>query len=330
MKRSFPPPAREALFGIVALTALLGLGTACEPDNNVQPGAPVLTAMALVGQAAPIVVTKDTVDCPAAIVGGEACDPSADTLCRHPAPGWCTCAADMMDMTMGKWDCSDVPVLGVIWVFDRLLDTAPYDATYPAQPTNVITGSAPATAPQFMVAADYGSTGTPMGLNPLLATFVFGNPRNNGPSLFGTPDPCFPSATASTVQLDPGQVRAKDGKTAFTSEGTIAGGMISFTMPAFTASIAPPDAMAMTPATITGNNYLGQDNLPAHVKVTANGVDVSTQVDVTVSGATATVTPMKDFPWAAGATIVITLDATTPNACGQPIDAAQTATFTAP
>src|SRR5436190_8460364 len=217
MKRSFPPPAREALFGAIALATLLGLGTACEPDNNVQPGAPVLTTMIMIGPGgATTTVTKDTPDCPPGIVGSEACDPSMDTLCKHPAPGWCNCVADMADMTMGAWDCSDVGVLAVVAIFDRLLDTAPFDAKYPDGITNAMTATTPsASAPQFQVISDYASTGTPMGVNPLFATFVFGNPRNTGPSLFAMPDPAFPSSAAVTLQLEAAQVHAKDGTTAF-------------------------------------------------------------------------------------------------------------------
>ena len=140
MKRSSSPTTREVL---CALLAVMASASACEPDNDVQPGAPVLTKIVMVAPGPTgIEVNADTPGCPTAIVGGEACDPSSDALCQQSATSWCTCVADATDMTMGAWDCAPFEVLAVVAVFDRLLDTAPFDVVYPMPAPEVATGTA--------------------------------------------------------------------------------------------------------------------------------------------------------------------------------------------
>ncbi len=324
MKRSFSPPTRGTL---CALVAVMASGTACEPDNGVPPGPPVLTKMILVapGPTPAVTITPETSDCVSGIASAGACDPSMDGLCRDTAmAGWCSCVADAMDMSMGAWDCAPFPVIAVIAVFDRLLDTAPFEAAYPDGSVEVVTGSAGAGSPQFDLVTDYASTGTPMGVTPLLGFYYNGNFRNNGPSLFSMPDPGFPSGVAVDVTLKASLVRAKDGTTPFVGVGLLQGGTVLFTMPAFTASIAAPDAG--NPASVVFTNFVPDDVL-THITVTADNVDITAQVDLAVSGMSVTATPKT--AWPVGATIAITVDATAKNTLGQTIAAAKSDSFTA-
>jgi hypothetical protein len=164
-----------------------------------------------------------------------------------------------------------------------------------------------------------------MGVTPLLGMFFNGNFRNNGPSLFSAPDPGFPSGSAVTVNLQASLVRAKDGTTPFVGEGLLQGGTVLFTMPAFTASVSPPDDMG-TPASVVFTNVVDQDVI-GHITVTANNADITAQVDLAVSGMVVTVTPKT--AWPAGAMIAITVDATAKNALGQTITAFEPGPFIA-
>lgn len=321
MKRSFPPSARQPLCVLVgALTTL----AACSPDNDVEAGAPVLQELTLIAPGpTAVTVTADTPDCQSGLAGGEACDPSMNGLCRQNPAGWCSCVADAMDMTMGSWDCTPFPVLGVVAVFDRLLDTAPFDAVYPEPSVDVITATAG--SGEIEMVTDYASTGTPTGITPLFSQFFNGNFRNRGPSLFSTPAVGFPSDSMVMVALDAGLVQAKDGTTPFTGLGLLQSGAIVFTMPAFTATISPPDDSG--PARVTFTNLIDTDIL-THITVTQNNVDITSQVMLAVDGLSVTVTPMNPFP--TGAVVVITVDATARNTFGQAIGAAKTDTFTAP
>jgi len=325
MKRSFPSPAREALCAFVAVMAS---GTACEPDNAVQPGAPVLTKIVLVAPGpTPITITPTTPNC-AGVATGDTCDATMDSLCRDgAAAGWCSCVPDPMDMTMmmNIWDCSPFPVLAVVAVFDRLLDTAPFDAVYPDGSTEVVTGTAGAGAPQFDLVTDYASTGTPMGVTPLFSFYFNGNFRNNGPSLFSMPDPGFPSGSAVTVNLQASLVRAKDGTTPFVGEGLLQGGTVLFTTPAFSAGVTPPDDKG-NPASVVFTSVV-DDDVIAHIKVTADNVDITSQVVLAASGLVVTAIPKT--AWPVGATIAITVDATAKNALGQTITAFEPGPFTA-
>src|SRR5688500_16373956 len=100
MKRSFPPPAREAL---CALLGVLVFGAACEPNQVVPPGPPVLKEFTIIAGGSPTTITAETPDCTAGIVGSEACNPMADPpdgLCRQAsAMNWCNCVPDPADAT---------------------------------------------------------------------------------------------------------------------------------------------------------------------------------------------------------------------------------------
>ena len=126
MKRSFLPPARDALL-VFALTC----GAACTPNQGVKPGAPELIEFTIL-QAGPTATTvrADTPDCMSGIASGTACLPMGgdagdggvglpvDSLCRDAtAQNWCTCVADATDGTMGVWSCE--PFTNVMAVVAR-------------------------------------------------------------------------------------------------------------------------------------------------------------------------------------------------------------------
>ena len=349
MKRSFPPPAREAL---CALVGVLVCSAACEPNQDVPPGAPVLKEFTIVmGGTTPTTVTAETPDCPAGIVGTEACLPmGGDGLCRQAsAMNWCNCFPDAADDTglTGAWDCAPFAnVTAVIAVFDRLLDTAPLDPGDTAGVTDVVTTEGGAGAPVIMLVTDYSATGAADGLIFNLFGPFFGNFRGNGPSLFSIPDPEFPSGTTITVSLQANKVRAKDGTTPFTGNGLLQGGQLVFTMAPFSATVSAPADATMDPTfSIAFTNFADtagcgpptadtMDVDPplcvtaAHITATANGAPVTIEVS-SADGSTVSVAPAGGA-WPAGATIVVTLDATTTNLLGQPIDMAASDTFTAP
>jgi hypothetical protein len=357
MKRSFPPPAREAL---CALVGVLVLGAACEPNQDVPPGAPVLKEFTIVvGGTTPTTITADTPDCPAGIVGGEACNPMGDPpdgLCRQAsAMNWCNCVPDPMDAMASIWDCSPFTnVSAVIAVFDRLLYTPPLDPGDTSGVTDVVTTMAGAGAPQIMLVTDYSSTGAANGLIFNLYGPFFANFRGNGPSLFSAPDPEFPSGTTVTVSLQANKVLAKDGTTPFTGNGLLQGGTLVFTMAPFSAVVvaaqpfmpatADSPEMPTTPAMVAFTNFADtagcgpptpatDDEDPplcttaAHITATANGAPVAIDV-ASGDGSTMIVTPMGGGAWPVGATVVITVDAATTNLLGQPIAAAASETFT--
>jgi hypothetical protein len=345
MKRSFPPPAREAL---CALVGVIVCGAACEPNNDVAPGPPVLKEFTIVAGGSPTTVTADTPDCPAGIVGTEACLPMGematmtppDGLCRQAsAMNWCNCIPDDADMTgmTGNWDCSPFAnVSAVIAVFDRLLDTAPLDPGDASGLTDVVTTMAGTGAPVITLLTDYSSTGAADGLIfNVFGPFFFGNFRGNGPSLFSAPQPEFPSGTTVTVSLQADKVRAKDGTTPFTGNGLLQGGTLVFTTATFSAVVLP--ATPMMPATADTPEMPATDAMVAftnfvdptgHVTATVNGAATPIVVEAIDGGATFTVKPMGGGAWPAGATIVITVDAATTNLLDQPIDAAASVTFT--
>jgi hypothetical protein len=331
MKRSFPP-ARERLFGLAAI-AIVGL--ACEPDNSVKPGAPELTQFVITqADGAFITITAETPDCATGTVGGESCDPMADTLCRQLAEkNFCNCVTDMADPPVSTWDCPPLAnVTTVIAIFDRLLDTEPLMNPDPSMPgaevglVDFADVSAGAGAPAFETITDYSSSGTPMGLVTVLGGLFFGNHRLAGPSLVTAANPAFPSGTSVTVRLDGAKVRAKDGRTPFTGSGLLQDGEVSFTTAAFAASITVPDPtmLAMMPDVTIAFTAAVPDTIVDHVHVTSNGAPF-TAVDIVPHGTTVTVTPTT--AWPAGATIVVSVDATAENVLHQTISSAASEMF---
>ena len=360
MKRSFPPPAREAL---CALVGVLVCGAACEPNHDVPPGPPELKEFTIiVGGTTPTTITENTPECPATLPTMPACNPVGDPpdgLCwQAPMSNWCNCLPDPADATgmAFAWDCAPFTnVSAVIAVFDRLLDTVPFD---PAGVMDVVTTMAGTGAPVISLLTDYSSTGQADGLIfNLFGPFFFGNFRGNGPSLFSVPQPEFPSGTTVTVSLQAAKVRAKDGTTPFTGKGLLQGGNLVFTMATFSAVVvaakpfmpetADTPEMAATDAMVAFTNFADND-LPcgpptpdmtdvdpplcivaAHITATANGAPVMIDV-ASGDGHTYTVIPMGGAAWPTGAAVVITVDAATTNLLGQPIDAAVSEPFTAP
>jgi hypothetical protein len=349
MNRSFPSTAREAFRVLVGL--VMG-AAACTPNQGVKPGPPELIEFTIIqGGFNATTVRADTPDCKTGIVTGDACFPGGrmadvadggaldadvppDGLCRQATAStnnWCTCMVpDPMAPDVGSWNCDPFAnVTAVIAVFDRLLDTAPFDpGTAPV--AGVMTTSATGGSPAVDILADYSATGDPNGLFfNFFGPLFFGNFRGDGPSLFGVPQPEFPSGATVMVSLQADKVHAKDGKTPYAGSGQLLGGTLIFTMAPFSAVLLAPDAMAMDPtaATLAFTN-MAPDPM-AHLTATSNGTPIMVVATTGDNGSTYAITPMAGG-WPTGATIVITLDATTTNLLGQTIAAAATVTFTAP
>jgi hypothetical protein len=234
-----------------ALIALSLVGGACSPNNEVQPGAPVLVSLAITEPSLGnnvVVVTKDTPNCPADYKEGEACDPTMFGVCELDANVVCQCnGTDMCDATKGKLNCTFPPTYRVLATFDRILDTTPFDeskavATLSAMPTTDATA-----------ATDYTSSGAPIGavfpnLMPLSAGGGFpGFPNITGPTILAVGSPALPADTTVTFALDKTLVRAKDKKTPFTGGGLLADGVIAFNTSGFSASITTPAAPGPEP-----------------------------------------------------------------------------------
>jgi hypothetical protein len=357
MKRSEVLPAgvaRAARTHIASLgLAVASLaGTACAPDQSVKPGAPELFAYYVIQAGpTPTKILPKTPDCPTPAAGAT-CRPmppmpeEPDTLCRDVAAShWCNCIADGTDPTMGAWNCDPfVGVISVIAIFDRLLDTAPLDPDEPANsPTDIAMATVGAST-AFPVLTDYGSNGSPTGLViPIFAQFFLGNFRTEGPSLFTVPEssPSFPSGAAITVSLNADKVLAKDGTTPFVGTGALLDGVVKFATAPFGATLTPPDltATSMDPITVTASftnlvdgdlpdqMVMDPDDVAKHVTATVNGAAAVVAV-ANVNDVTVAITPMT--PWPAGATVVVTLDATTPSRLGETLGAPVTLTFMTP
>jgi hypothetical protein len=148
MKRQFPRIERRALLGLAA--ALTTLGAACSPNNNVKPGAPVLTEVEIIenyGTASPAVtsIPSGVAECPtattdggadgaidggpAASINGGMCEPSV-TICRQTsASNWCRCVANSQPSPPAPSPCMDA---GSATTADASTDAGAPDA--PATP----------------------------------------------------------------------------------------------------------------------------------------------------------------------------------------------------
>src|SRR4051812_39879216 len=134
MTRLFSCPAIGSLLAV----ALLAAGaTGCAPDNDVKPGAPVLTKFVLVQHGHEhTTIDSSAVLCATAVTSGGACvaadDPDTadvelpDPMCQQTSLDWCQCN------TVGNssvWACGPLPgVRAAVAVFDRLLDPTPLSA----------------------------------------------------------------------------------------------------------------------------------------------------------------------------------------------------------
>ena len=281
MKRSFPPPARHAL-----LVFALCCGAACTPNQGVKAGAPELIEFTIVQAGGMATTVKpDTPDCMSGIASGAACLPMgggagdggvglpADSLCRDAtAPNWCTCVADADDGTMGIWSCEPFAnVMAVIAVFDRLLDTAPFETGDAAGLTDVVTAD---TTPATDLLTDYSATGARDGfIFNIFGSGVLRQLPRDGPSLYSAPQPEFPSGATVTISLDAQKVRAKDGTTPFTGDGLLQAGQLVFTMAPFSASVTAPADPAMDPGGRPSRSRTSpiRPTPPGHITATANG-----------------------------------------------------------
>jgi len=379
---------------LLALVAL-ALGGACQPDNKVKPGAPVLMSLSILEASGTRTdITAATPDCLPGVAENGDCAPAAPA-CRLGAT-ICYCAPKAMDDHCGlggTWVCHFGPQLAVLATFDRLLDTSTLGPGNDGpQPTDVVKAtSRPASPMPFAATANYNPDGSNIGV----VFPAFGNPL--GPSLLVSGDPALPVDANVTFTLDPTKIRAKDGKTQFTAEGLLVGGSLSFDTLSFGAGISvpvapppmpPPDAgtsddaggspdggapdaapddaaatdavadagpvcpppppppgpaplpvpsPSTDPVTITFTNPIDMRLVQSHITLTANGTAIAPAAlvfspdinDPMMSPftTTVTITPKKDTAWPASSTIVITVDASTPDVLGELLGAAATGSF---
>jgi hypothetical protein len=371
-------PSRQTLVSLAGVAvAATAFASACTPKNNPPPGPPVLTQAIIVenGSAA-TVITPDTGDCGAAVMNSGACDPAMDTICRDTAgSNWCRCvmytaptpdpdagATDAAPPPPGNWNCDPFAAnSGVLYVFDRLLDTDPLGdgkggVTTVASSTLVPTPTNPITA-----GTDYASNGTQNEvIFPLLGTL-----RVDGPSLFVTGQPTgktrppvwapwlsgLPVSTTVTITLDKTQVLAKDGTSSFTATGLLVDGSITYTTNAvFTGTLTvptpadpdggvstvPPDK---TPAVATFTSPVDPAQIKLHTTVTATPaggtaaplvfevVDVD-GLDVNIVAWDPNMVPPAVIPWPADTKIDIAIDATAASVAGDTIGMPLSGTFT--
>ncbi|HVY37874.1 MAG TPA: Ig-like domain-containing protein, partial [Polyangia bacterium] len=246
-------------------------------------------------------------------------------------------ASDAATPPDGIWNCDPfAPTAQVLFTFDRVIDTRPFDADAGASvAATVSTGTPPAAV---LASTDY----TPNGSPHELIFPLFGDFRADGPSLLVTPAPALPANSAATVSLVPAKVLAKDGKTTFTDNGNFAGGVLIFTTAEFSASVTPPsppplpadagacatpstDVALDAPATITFNSPVDPTALITAVTVTATAGAATMAVPVTLTsmdGLNVTVAPMDKWP--AGADITITVAPTAADLAGDLLGAPAT------
>jgi hypothetical protein len=254
-------------------------------------------------------------------------------------------AADAAATLGGTWNCAPFsPVSAALFVFDRLLDTAPLD---PGDASGGVTTAATATTTPVSVTitADYASNGSPNEvIFPLLGDF-----RSDGPSLLFAGQPELPGSSTVSITLKGDQVRAKDGKTPFTGAGFFAAGNLTYTTAAFGATLTTPPTTAaaadagactpppttvtpdMTPATLTFNDPVDPAAITPHITIVATpvggGAPTSVAFDATTGdGLNVSITPKANWP--ASSSIAITIDASTPDLVGDTLGTAILGTFT--
>jgi hypothetical protein len=301
MKRPFPR------IEVLGLTAALAFAGSCTPNNAVKPGAPVLTEMVMVENGSPYSITPTTPDCTSDIVEGAACNAQKDTICHRQASSeggvtteanWCRCIGVSScpefapGPAMSTWTCGPfAATTPLIAVFDRLLDTAPFEAADGGSLTTVATVS-PA-VPASQLAAIYTPNGSPEFdekgnfktlLFPIYEHCVFGVVLNDhGPNLSMVPVPQFPTGQTVTVQLDGTNVRAKDGRTPFSGTGQLKDGTLSFQTVAFDAAITVPMAAADAAAPPAGDGGVadgGAGSVPVPADMSAVTIDFTAPVDL--------------------------------------------------
>src|SRR5262249_26842695 len=89
MHRQSSRPAPRTFLGLAA--AAIALATACNPSNNVKPGAPVLTEIAVIENGATATaIIPGYGQCQAGLATGNDCD-SSISVCAAPEGTWCRC-----------------------------------------------------------------------------------------------------------------------------------------------------------------------------------------------------------------------------------------------
>jgi hypothetical protein len=290
MKRLFPRAVPQAL------TALLLLGSACNPSSNVQPGAPHLISLSLVDPSGNRVdVTADTLPCEPGATDGTDCD-AAKPSCEMGANVVCQCVAkDMCDptidhdasVTTGTLNCTFPPLTKVVATFDRLLNTAPFEAITMAPVATLTSAPPPPMMVALTAAADYTSTGSTTGL--VFPMFGIG-----GPTIALTGTPAVPTSSTATFELLKSTVQAKDGKTPFTGEMLLADGKIAFKTSGFAvASISTPAAPAPMDMSASAPMAMGCPDAGAPVDA---GADADTDAGVSMDAAVASMDAASDAP----------------------------------
>ncbi len=220
-------------------------------------------------------------------------------------------------------------------LFDRLLDPTTVTSIDggPDQGTDAIAIAVSPALPASSTFA-FNSIYTPNG-GPIGLVFPL------GPSLATTVTPTFPSGSTITATMDKNKVRSKKGE-AFTAEGDLASGKLTFETLPFTVTISvpmgdadpdagadagPPAVSPMMQAVTLAFTNLPRMNITDAITVTVNGAAytdfaVAPEGNPTVLDITPTTT------WPANATIVVNVAATAADALDGPIGATASGTFT--
>jgi hypothetical protein len=383
-------------FELCGLTALAVLGLACNPNQSVKPGAPVLTEIKIIenGGASITTISATTPDCASTVVDQGMCDPTLVALCRQAAAAnWCRCNANpapaapppagpncvdggLVDAAAptadaggtadagaadagatadaavnlgGTWSCAPfAPVSMPLFVFDRVLDTAPFAANDAGAISNVAaTSLTPMPTPAVDFTALYNSNGSPGEFVPP----AFGDFLSDGPGLLFMASPGLPASTTVAVTLNPATVLAKDGHTAFAPGSSVLDGTLAYRTAALSASVSsqptppapaadagvctpPPSTVAldMTPVVLTFNDYVDAATVAMHVTITAVPAPATpiTFTATSMDNLNVTITP--DANWPASSAITVAVDAATPDIFGDVLGAAAassaTTTFT--
>ena len=284
------------------------LGASCSLNNDVKPGAPVLTFMSIFESTGVTDISGGEPACPTTAQDGASCDPMNDGLCQS-VHSWCRCLAGQT--SQATWSCSFEPTSTVLASFDRLLDTEPldYDPMIAAGRTDVASiASTPGKMPGAIT--DYASNGSETALIFKLVT-PCPMPCNifHGPHLIISGSPTLPSGSSITVTLDKTKVRAKDHTSLFVGSGVIKDGVLTFATAPFAAAITvpvapPPDGGATDAADAESDGGVADASDDADAAVSDGGGDDAAGEAGTDAAATETAPPPLPEPVMAGMQVV--------------------------
>jgi hypothetical protein len=321
-------------------------GGMCDPSISICRLTSASNWCRCVPNPAPAGPTPPGPDC---VDGGlvDAGTPAVDAGADAGADASSDAASDAAAPLGGTWNCGPFsPATAALFVFDRLLDTAPLGDGAASGATDLSTLTiAPPSAATIALGATYNSNGSPNEIIfPLLGDFF-----SDGPGLFFVAQPALPQSSIISMALDPTKVRAKDGKTAFASSGLLDGSLAFTTAPfsgAVTATPVPPPPAAdagvcapppstvpldMTPIVLTFNNIVNPAAIGTHVTLTATapGGAVTPVPYTPTSGDGLNVSITPNANWPASSVINFTLDAAAADVLGETIGApGLSATFT--